>query len=1033
MFAFQFGIGQYRVGFGSPWWLLLALVLVPLLSAWSLRRLEPLGRVRAVWVTLLRSLVLLCVILALAEVQMVRTTDRVAVLYVLDQSQSIPESQRQAMLDYVNAEVAKHRREGDKAGVIVFGREAAIEIPPFDETVPIVRVESELDPDYTNLADALKLAKATFPEDSAKRVVVLSDGNQNLGDALEQARGLAAAGVGIDVLPVHYQTRKEVLVERLVLPGEVRRGEPFDLRVVLNNTAQPTEGRTGEVHGRLRISQLAGDQTVVLSEQPVTLPPGKKVFTLRQEVDAPSFYTYEARFIPDGPDDDGMPQNNRATAFTQIRGKGRVLLIEDYQQPGEFTVLAKRLLDRGLEVEVRGSAEAFSRLDQLQAYDTVILANVPREHFSDDQIAMLVRNTQQLGAGLVMLGGPNSFGAGGWAGTPVEEAMPVDFQIKAAKVVPRGALVMIMHACEIAQGNFWQKKIAIEALKTLGPRDYCGLIHWNGTEQWLWGKGLLPVGPNRAQMLKRIDFMTPGDMPDFEPSMQMARLGFAAVPDAAVRHMIIISDGDPTPPSGSVLRALRDMKVTVSTVAVGAHGAAGSRVLLRIADQTGGKYHVATSPKALPRIFQREARRVARPLIWDKQPVRPRVKFAHPVVEGIDDPLPPIRGFVLTEKKDNPLVETLIVSPLPAGDRSNTILAVWTYGLGRTAAFTSDAGARWTTAWAAQYPEVYDTLFDKIVRWTMRPVGDLGKFSVATRAEDGRVEVIVTALDKKDEFLNFLAMTGTVVGPDLEPLPLELEQVAPGRYVGSFPTQQSGSYLVNVAVAAPTADGAGGEAGAARQQVTSLRAGVNVPYSEEFRARVPNEALLRQLAALKPRAGEVGRVIGTLDANTNIELLLAGDTFRRDLPKATSIEDIWFYVVFLGCCVFFWDVFFRRVQVSFEWLKPVAAEVRDLVLRRERVEAPAEAIVRLSSRKAEVRERFEQLRAGARFEPSADVPAEPSAFEEPGPQAGKPRAPEAPGAPAMTEEPTREESYTERLLRAKKRIWEKRRRKGRDQ
>ena len=103
---------------------------------------------------------------------------------------------------------------------------------------------------------------------------------------------------------------------------------------------------------------------------------------------------------------------------------------------------------------------------------------------------------------------------------------------------------------------------------------------------------------------------------------------------------------------------------------------------------------------------------------------------------------------------------------------------------------------------------------------------------------------------------------------------------------------------------------------------------------------------------------EVGRVIGTLDANTNIELLLAGDTFRRDLPKATSIEDIWFYVVFLGCCVFFWDVFFRRVQVSFEWLKPVAAEVRDLVLRRERVEAPAEAIVRLSSRKAEVREKL---------------------------------------------------------------------------
>ncbi len=1028
MLAIQFGIGSYRLGFGSPWWLLAAVVLLPLLWAWSLRRLAALGRLRACWITVLRSLVLLCVILALAEVQAVQTTERVAVLYVLDQSQSIPESQRRAMLDYVNAEVARHRRTDDKAGMIVFGREAAIEVPPFDETVPILRVESELDPDYTNLADALKLAKATFPEDSAKRVVVVSDGNQNLGDALEQARGLAAAGIGIDALPVYYRTRKEVLLERLVLPNEVRRGEPFDLRVVLNNTAEPAEGPAGEVRGRLRISQLVGDQSVVLSEQPVTLPPGKKVLTLPQQVDAPSFYTYEARFIPDTPDDDAMPQNNRATAFTQIRGKGRVLLIEDHLLRGEFTVLAQRLRGRGLEVEVRDSAEAFTRLDQLQAYDTVILANVPREHLSDDQIAMLVRNTQQLGAGLVMLGGPNSFGAGGWAGTPIEEAMPVDFQIKAAKVVPRGALVMIMHACEIPQGNFWQKKIAVEALKALGARDYCGLIHWNGTEQWLWGRGLLPVGPNRQQMLRRIDFMTPGDMPAFDPSMQMARRGFEALPDAAVRHMIIISDGDPQPASNAVLRALRDMQVTVSTVAVGAHGPAGSRELLKIADQTGGKYHAAPNSQALPRIFQREARRVARPLIWDQQPVQPRLKFAHRVVEGLDDPLPPIRGFVLTEKKDNPLVETLIVSPLPAGERNNTVLAVWTYGLGRTAAFTSDAGARWTTGWAAQYPEVYDVLFDKIVRWTMRPTGDLGKFSVATHTEDGRVEVIVTALDKDDEFLNFLAMTGTVVGPELEPLPLELEQVAPGRYVGSFPTDESGSYIVNIAVAGPGLDGAPGE-GQPRQQVTSLRAGVNVPYSEEFRARVPNEALLRQLAALEPRGGKAGRVIGTLEGDAAIEPLLAADTFRRDLPKATSIEDIWFYVVFCGCCLFFCDVLFRRVQVGLGWIVPVAGRVRDVVLRRAPVEKPAEAIVRLRSRKAEVRDRFEQLRAAARFEPSAERRDELPTLEE---LAAPDEAPPAPRAPAMTEEAPQEESYTQRLLRAKKKIWERRRRKDRD-
>ena len=95
-----------------------------------------------------------------------------------------------------------------------------------------------------------------------------------------------------------------------------------------------------------------------------------------------------------------------------------------------------------------------------------------------------------------MMGAPNGFGAGGWTNTPIEQAMPVDFQIKAAKIIPRGALVMMMHASEMAQGNFWQKKIAEEAMKALGPRDYCGVIHYDNqaATKWLWKPGMATVG-----------------------------------------------------------------------------------------------------------------------------------------------------------------------------------------------------------------------------------------------------------------------------------------------------------------------------------------------------------------------------------------------------------------------------------------------------------------------------------------------------------------------------------------------------------
>ena len=83
------------------------------------------------------------------------------------------------------------------------------------------------------------LAQATFPEDSARRVVLLTDGNENVGDGLTQAQGLAEAGIGIDVVPIRYPPRAEVAVEKVVLPPDVNRGQPFDLRVVLDNVAPP--------------------------------------------------------------------------------------------------------------------------------------------------------------------------------------------------------------------------------------------------------------------------------------------------------------------------------------------------------------------------------------------------------------------------------------------------------------------------------------------------------------------------------------------------------------------------------------------------------------------------------------------------------------------------------------------------------------------------------------------------------------------------------------------------------------------------
>ena len=998
---------DYRITFESPWYLLLLLV-IPVLWWFSYQGLAPLGRLRRFLALTLRTVILLAFIVALADVQMVRISNRLTVIYLLDQSMSIPVEHRKAMIEYVNEEIRTHRQDEDRAGVIVFGRDAAIEIPPFDDDVQLTQlIESLLDQDFTNLSAAIRLAQASFPEDAAKRVVVVSDGNENMGDALRQAQNLVEDGVGIDVVPIRYDRRGEVILDRVAVPGNIRKGHPFDLKVVLTNLTEATPDDDGVVRGKLVIRRRAGDQSDPVSEETIELEPGKQVFSIRQQVDAIGFYRYEAQFLPDRPEDDAMRQNNMATTFSHIRGKGQVLLVEDSDSPGQYDDMVKALKRQNIEVDVRSQEHLFTGLDQLQQFDTVVLANVPREHFTDAQIEMLVRNTQQLGAGLVMMGAPTGFGAGGWTNTAVEKAMPVDFQIKAAKVIPRGALVMMMHASEMAQGNFWQKKIAEEAMKALGPRDYCGVIHYDNqaATKWLWKPGMATVGPNRNIMLGRISKMMPGDMPQFNPAMTLAHQGLSNLKDAAVKHMIVISDGDPSPPSRASVKDMKALNVTVSTVAVGTHGPAGSGTLRDLAKDTGGKYYAVRSPKALPKIFQREARRVAQPLIYENSGgVRPTITFPHEMINGIDGPLPPITGYVMTTKKENPLVEVSLVSPLPGAERNRTILASWTYGLGRAVAFTTDAGARYTASWKKW--ENYDKFFTQMIVWSMRPLGDEGKFTISTEEKDGQIEVVVNALDKNDEFRNFLSMSGTVVGPNLEPVELKMDQTAPGRYQGAFAGRDAGSYFVLISPGA---------------EMAPLLTGVNVPYSDEFRSREANEALLGQLPGLEPKGGKPGKMLPPIDELGEVEPLLEHDTFRHDLAKAFSSQDIWFLVVLLAACLLFLDVFVRRVQVSFAWVPTLAGRAGALLFGRQQEVTQVETIDRLRSRKAEVAGKVDQLRATSRFEASeeagSDTPidlATPSV--------------EAPDAktqtPSLTDQDAADEdTYTSRLLKAKKKAW----------
>ncbi|OUW87246.1 MAG: hypothetical protein CBD74_01855 [Saprospirales bacterium TMED214] len=942
-------------------WLLLAL---PMLWWIGYESLGALGKVRRAFALILRTVVWTVIVFAIAGVQMVWVSDRVTVMYLLDQSESIPQPQRTQMLDYVIDNVKKHREGAreDRAGIIVFGRDASIEIPPFDDDIPqLRRVESMRGrADATNLESALNLAQASMPEDTSRRIVIVTDGNENLGQAKKLAARIAGSGIGIDVVPVLLSSENEVLVEKIDVPNNIRKGQPFEARVVVNNYADSDTGKPST--GKLRVTQKVNGEVQLLLEENIALNPGKNVFPLQHQIDQPAAYIYNAEFVPDTVDGDGLAQNNKATAYTYVRGQGRVLLIQDPKHAGDFDLLAEVLRKNNIEVDIMQSDSLFGSIAELQPYDAVILAGVPRvsgdsseqiTSFSDAQINMLVSNTRQLGAGLLIIGGPEAFGAGGWTGTELEKAMPVDFKIKNSKIQAVGALALIMHASEMAEGNYWQKIIAKAAIEQLGPSDYGGVLHWTqGGDAWLWGgqQGMLEAGKYRKAMLAAIGRMTPGDMPQFDPAMRMAVAGLARTP-ASVKHCLIVSDGDPSPPNNATINAFISNNITISTVAVASHGRVGSQRLQDIATRTGGKYYEASNGKALPRIFQREARRVSRPLVYEPDGgTTPKVIFPHAMLDGIDRTLPNTRGFVLTQVKDSPLAQVLIQSPKPDSPENATILAVWTYGLGRTAVVTTDAGARWASNWTEWAG--YEAFYSQLVRWLMRPTGDTGKYTLATQLRDGEVQVVVNALSKEDSFLNFLNMSASVLDPDLKPVALRMRQTAPGRYLGSFPANKTGSYFVNVIPDAKTAP---------------LSTGVNIPYSEEYRIRETNQALISELASVKPAGGEIGEVTAPLGVTAN-ESAENQNAFRGGLALARSIRDAWPWFVLAGCCLFLGDIFVRRVAINFDWIGVALKKIRG---KSEEKESTTTArLDALRKNKDLLEEELQRRRTSVRFEPT---------------------------------------------------------------
>lgn len=958
---------SYAPGFENPGWLL-GLFLVPW-SVWLGARIQSLPMARKWGAITLRACILACVVLALAGAELVRTQDRLAVYFLLDHSNSVPMEQREAAAAEIERMTHGMLDPRNEAGLIVFGRESSIEQKP----APfwgLRNVQSMVDGEDTDIAAAIRLATAAFPQGYMRRIVVVSDGNETRGAALEEAKAAWAGGIGVDVVPISTGGGVEVRIRDVTAPRQAGAGEPVQLRVNVHSTV----AGTGTLYLAQRSGLGAGGMRAMLAPQRVRLQPGDNVYVVSQELPHAGLYEYEARIEMEG---DGIAENNTGRAFTTVLGEPEVLIVE--AMPGDGEALAQAVAAEGISVTRILPAELPSSPARLQAYAGIVLAGVGSTQLSSGQLSLIEALVRDQGTGLVMVGGPSAFGAGGYLGTPVEKALPVDMDIKQRKAIPSNALVLVIDTSGSMMGEKLDmaKRAAIAAAELLSAKDYIGVIGFDSNPRWVVE---MQHAEDKGRIIEAMGTLGAGGGTNLYPAIEQAHDALLET-SANLRHCIVLSDGHSQPgPFAGIVGQMAAEKMTVSAVGVG-HDA-DMQLLSAIAFWGGGRHYFSENPMDLPRFFTREAMIIRTHMLIEEE-FTPAPWHDSDLLRGItEDGLPPLHGYVVTTAKENATV------PLVSHE-GDPVLAHWRYGLGKSLAFTSDATPRWGGDWLGWGG--FGRFWAQNVRWVLRAAPPAG-FRVETLLVDGEGVVRMDAVDEAGRFVNFLTPRAIVTTPGANALELDLQQSGPGVYEARFPIDGSGIYLANI-----TYEDAGGRLG-------MIPTGMAVDYAQEYVHHTANYGWLETLAALGG-----GRVLGPEDS-----------PFRHDLEASAAIFPVWPYLLMAAACLLPVEIFLRRVALPWALLAAWGAHrLRQMPTLRRIVPEPAPARMPVTG----------EYRAA----PAVDTARAPVSFGTVAPPVtgGPAQAPptgEA-AAPAVTEKAAPGQSaYTSRLLDAKRRVqqqWQK--------
>ncbi len=817
----------------SPW--MLSLLAVLLLLPLALRSsLAGFGRAQRSICMLTRAVLLTFIVLALAGVRALLPSSDVGVIFAVDSSASISPEAAKAAREFAAAALHS-QHESDTAGLVTFAHDAHVwQAPsgmlknlPTASIPPDGQAATQKANQATDIGRALDFSSALFPGDQSRRIVLLSDGNDTAGRALEAAARLARTGVEVWTVPLRNPGRPEVLVERVEVPARLKEGEAFDLTANIRSNVATT--------AKVRVYQ----SQFLVAEHEMALKRGENSFReagLRPEG---NFVQYDVEIVPAA---DTSLENNRASAVASMRGQPRVLLVDGDEQKAR--PLANALRDARISCELRGASGAPRTLEDLQQFDLFMLSDISALTLGRERMDLFRRWVQDFGGGFVLLGGENSFGVGGFFRTPVEQMLPVRMEHNDREELPTVALMIVLDRSGSMTAQVGgQTKISLAdqgaalALNVLGTRDYFGVLAVDTRAHVV-----APLERHGAKepIVQRILAITAGGGGIYVYTGLAEAFQAMRDVNARIKHVILFSDAadaeekvageqpDGAQGGGNSLdlaSAMAAAKITTSVVGLGGEQDKDVAFLRQLAERGQGRFYLTNDATTLPQIFSTETMKVAQASLVEEPTLAVAVARS-PLTAGIDWAQSPLLlGYNATKPK--PTAEVLL-----ATERGEPLLATWRYGLGQAAAFTSDAKARWAAEWMT-WPG-YGKFWAQVVRGLLRKEG-AAAFEI-TRVENGdALDIRVDAVTPEGAFHNRLPITIHARTPDDNTQTVTAKQDAPGSYRAHIVLPQEGTTVVNVS-SPQLPDG-----GTAFAHTRS--------YPREFLTAETNEKLLREISA----------------------------------------------------------------------------------------------------------------------------------------------------------------------------------------